>query len=844
MRSIDHLARAALSSAALFAFPSAAWAQTGTIPSGYVLTHEHPMYGMAFGGNYAFAGAPGNYRNGIMDNGYTGPCGGCYPLGTCDHGEVKGSFTALSGSLGGDMGDHASHMGPLHDSNSHLRYSTQWIHEAFSPEEPEFSADRMKIMVALAVESEAMCQQLYDENTGGGGAGGAGYACTQGDSWPSLIRQLDAIKAWVAENATWMEIAYSATDARRIVLGGKLAIILGIESEYSFGAEDRTFDPVQRLNDYYEQGVRTFYLAHKINSRLAGADIYLPQGKNAGRALRTVQAISGCYHYDDHVGDFPLRGRLGEHLCDNGRTCGDDAFKGGKIGDTCTYALGEISEANMLDYVLRGAGAFNGFNLYPLPPGFDSTAVSFTEANSAGSSGGDTSDDTNIERNNLGLSHDGERVVREAMRMGMIVNLDHVSSKGRRHIRTLSAAFGDYPLNAMHNKPNSRLTGDQPPHEYDFDDAEIDMVADTHGIFGVRMGPTDSVEYPASGITANCPNTSTETGKMLAWLLDREVNVGYSLDYATVTKGVYSRTFAGCELVPTDDRLHHYGTHLAEGLSHVGMMKKWHKELEAVGMAPGYLSKLRNDGAEAFVRMWELSEAKASLATQIPRRIFTADPPGDPCSEDSNCMSVEYCSRMGWDPRANECTDKKAHGALCSDARQCLTDRCAWGFCADADECMAHTDCGGTEYCGDPIGGKRSCKALKAHGALCTSAAQCATHRCSWGFCADADECMADSDCSSAQYCGDPVAGKRSCKALKAHGAACTAARQCATNRCSWGFCADPDECMSNTDCASGQYCGDPVLGKRTCKALKSKGQACTRSIQCRSGSCRWLTCK
>ena len=47
------------------------------ITGGYVLTHEHPTYGMAFGGNYAFAGKAGNYRNGVMEEGYTAECGGC-----------------------------------------------------------------------------------------------------------------------------------------------------------------------------------------------------------------------------------------------------------------------------------------------------------------------------------------------------------------------------------------------------------------------------------------------------------------------------------------------------------------------------------------------------------------------------------------------------------------------------------------------------------------------------------------------------------------------------------------------------------------------------------------------
>src|SRR5688572_33044201 len=115
--------------------PGAALAQT-RITGGYVLTHEHPMNAMAFGGNYAFTGAPGNFRNGIMEKGYTAECGGCKVGQACDHGEIKGNVTAsmiVGKLLGRDMGDHASHMGPRHDSFSHVRYSTEWIKDAFDP---------------------------------------------------------------------------------------------------------------------------------------------------------------------------------------------------------------------------------------------------------------------------------------------------------------------------------------------------------------------------------------------------------------------------------------------------------------------------------------------------------------------------------------------------------------------------------------------------------------------------------------------------------------------------------------------------------------------------------------
>ena len=579
-------------------------------PKGYVLTHEHPTYGMAFGGNYAFAGASGNYRHGIMQKGYTEKCGGCGTLGNCDHGEVKGSFTGAIGALGRDMGDHLPQMGPYHNSNSHLRYSTEWIKEAWKPSGSGPDTARMKIMVAFAVENEAMCEQLYYVNKGHGGVGGNGYACSRGDSYDSLKRQLDNLKAWAAENDDWMEIAYNATDARRIVNEDKLAIILGVEAEYAFGAENRKFDPVDRLNTYYNQGVRTFYLAHKINSRLAGADIYFPKSSKSGKAIRTIQALSGCFYYDDNIAHFPLEGRLGKKLCDN--NCGANAFKGGKIADNCSYKLSDISELNMTDYVMtRGGGQFNGFKLYPYTPGF------------GGQGGSRIVND--IERNNISLSHDGERVVREAMLKGMIVNIDHVSSAAREEIYDLATeAFDNYPLNALHNKPNQRLTNKKHfwRHEYDIFHNELDQIKETGGFFGFRMGPTDSLDYAKSGITANCPRTSTETAKMLAWLIDEGHNVGYALDYATTTQGVHSRTMHNCGLNLGTDRLHKYGNHLAQGLSHVGMMKKWHKELDTIGLKEKYLSTLKYDGVEAFIQMWEKSEAASSTGEQITRIVF------------------------------------------------------------------------------------------------------------------------------------------------------------------------------------------------------------------------------
>ena len=574
------------------------------ITGGYVMTHEHPTVGMAFGGNYAFTGAPGNYIGGVMEDGYTALCDGCQ--GACDHGEFRGIVTAdFLGAY--DMGNHPPHLGPIHNSFSHIRYSTEWVREAFDPPQARFRDSRMKIMVAYAIENEALCEQIYYANVGKGGPGGDGTPCSRGDSVASLERQLDAIRAWVDRNSDWMEIAESAAEARRIVHADKLAIVLGIEAEYAFGAEDRTFDPVARLARYYDQGVRTFYLSHKLNSRLSGADVYFPKFSSVGAAIRATQAISGCFYYDDRVAPFPLDAGIWNY-CANDVRCGPDHLLGPGPLDNCNAKLSEISEYNMSGYVIAGATTFNGFAIYPQPPGFSDP-------------GGTTMVD-GIERNNLGLSEDGERVVRDAMQRGMIINIDHVSSAARERMFEISRdEFGLYPLNAFHNNPLERLesSSNTKPSEYEPDATERFYIRRTGGIFGVRLGPLDAKPYSASGVNAaDCENTSVETAQILAFLIDEGMDLGYSLDLATITQGVHSRRFAGCDHRTEIDRLESFGGAAALGLSHIGMMKKWHRELEDIGLDERYLEVLKNDGAESFVRMWERSEAQAALHAPAP----------------------------------------------------------------------------------------------------------------------------------------------------------------------------------------------------------------------------------
>jgi hypothetical protein len=192
------------------------------------------------------------------------------------------------------------------------------------------------------------------------------------------------------------------------------------------------------------------------------------------------------------------------------------------------------------------------------------------------------------------------------------------------------------------------------------------------------------------------------------------------------------------------------------------------------------------------------------------------------CTQDSECKSDEFCTAGVLDLARNVCKAKKSHGATCTNKRQCQSDRCAWGFCADADECQADSDCGRGNFCGDPISGKRTCKARLSDGSLCTKDDQCRAGRCKSGFCsapasaAMGESCRFDDECRI---------GK------------CNAAIGGATK----GTCV----CKSDSDCGAGHWCDAGLdLSVNACRSKLNKGESCGKAgsvgndHKCNSGEC------
>jgi microsomal dipeptidase-like Zn-dependent dipeptidase len=91
--------------------------------------------------------------------------------------------------------------------------------------------------------------------------------------------QLEAMKAFVARHHEWMEIAYTPDDARRIIRENRLAIVLGVEVDTLGNWPQESDCSAEELRAYlghlyHDLGVRHLFPVHLMDNALGGAAIY------------------------------------------------------------------------------------------------------------------------------------------------------------------------------------------------------------------------------------------------------------------------------------------------------------------------------------------------------------------------------------------------------------------------------------------------------------------------------------------------------------------------------------------------------------------------------------------
>jgi microsomal dipeptidase-like Zn-dependent dipeptidase len=205
----------------------------------------------------------------------------------------------------------------------------------------------------------------------------------------------------------WLEIVTSPNEAREVVKQGRLAIILGAEIDDLFncvlGAENPTSCSFSHIEEgveaLYQQGVRVLYPAKHYDNEFAGT-------KQTGIDRELIQ-----YVHNGKINDW--------EVC-KGSTKSMPLFSANTIenGSAENYLVLKFLSLLGLD-----TSTLKHYQ-EELPDGYGYCNVK-------------------------GLTDKGEFLVKELMKRGMMLDIDHLSTKAVKQVQTLTAKY-DYPRLATH----------------------------------------------------------------------------------------------------------------------------------------------------------------------------------------------------------------------------------------------------------------------------------------------------------------------------------------------------------------------------------------------------------
>ena len=420
-------------------------ARRANMLKGFVDLHTHPLSNLAFGGKLVYGG---------VDVGSLLPADP-----NCNH-NVRA--TSMPQALGHDNSTHGgwgTDNGCGDSIRSQVIHALQQANKAADPPDDAYGANGFKdwplwndithqkmwvdwiyrsyqgglrVMVALAVNNKTL---------GDATAGPGDYAT---DDKSSADLQIRETKAFVQRHANFMEVAYSSADVERIIKSNKLAVVLGVEIDdigdlntvRNLGASNVTAE-IDRL---YSEGVRYIFPIHVIDNPFGGTAVY-----------------EGAFN----MSNYHITGNFWSLECAN-------------PADGITYQY----QPDGFDVAVALVKATKlGIDVFRNPP----------DPPNCPAGDGD--------ENTKGLTRLGEFAIKEMMRHGMLIDIDHMSQKSAN--RALDIAEGaptsplGYPLFSGHNTPRG-LGGDS---ENQRTSKQYARIAKLGGMAGVGTAGRDAYEW-------------------------------------------------------------------------------------------------------------------------------------------------------------------------------------------------------------------------------------------------------------------------------------------------------------------------------------------------------------
>ncbi|MEO6525740.1 MAG: membrane dipeptidase [Gemmatimonadaceae bacterium] len=568
-------------------FPRASLAVVDIL-SGWVDLHTHPMVNLAFSGKVVHGGvdvgsllpadascnkmvransmqhALGNDRptHGGFDL-INFPCGDELRKAIMN-GFQEGNGALVTGSPSWGYPDFQSW--PKWNDITHQKMWYEWIERARD--------GGLRVMVALASNNATLAAAV------------AGPGDLPSDDKASADLQIVETKLFVGRHPTFMEIALTPADVKRIVQANKIAVILGIEIDNignfnklaPFGtlpalvAETAITTEIQRL---YDSGIRYVFPVHVVDNQFGGTAIY-------ESGFNTSNLREAGYYWSIECADI-------------------------SDGITHNYVLG----TDPVENTLKSAVALAKLGIDPFrKPG---TPPLCPPPAGLGKSRG--------HRNARGLQPFGAFAIKEMMKRGMIVDIDHMSQRTADATLTLAESF-DMPVVSGHTGRRGSAGADA---ENSRTKAQIARLAKLQGMFGLGSDGSS-----ASGWTSIYQQVMQDMGYLNpdpALANYRNGAVSFGTDLNGLVKGPrpgggtrvkYDASFA---MSRSGNKSWNYNT---DGVAHYGMMADWVRDLRtmpgngyvgpggvALGVAgPDLVDNHLFRTADYFWRMWEKIESR------------------------------------------------------------------------------------------------------------------------------------------------------------------------------------------------------------------------------------------
>ena len=507
---------------------------------------------------------------------------------------------------------------PSWNDRTHQHMWVEWIRRAW--------ASGLRVMVALALNNRTIADAVSGQGA-------------SSDIWPddkaSADLQVAETIAFVGRHSDFMQVAYSSADVDSIVRSNRIAVIVGAEIDHigNFGtpnvpvpAEIGVRDEIDRL---YSEGVRYLFPIHLLDNAFGG---------------------TATYSWMFNASTMRESGHSWSLVC-HSLSQGEDP----RDQITASLPLAPQGFIDILNSVLSDAGMaaaeqvrLGGVWIPPTAPPCNPNVG---------------------QRNTLGITPAGNVAINEMMRLGMLIDIDHMSSAAAEW--TLAYAAGalgptqalglvppsGYPVMSGHNgvrdattpgplcnlpPPLPNGTPGQPPcstSERSLTANQYRIIANLHGMAGVGGAGLDAWQW------VNLYNTIIAT-------MGPGVAVGFGTDSNGLERGNPPRAvcaqqnppcvryadppvcgfpgFPSCASLPpwtqpantlrspTDGTKAQPWNYNTDGVAHYGMLADFLMDIATLpAPSGGTLSGQQvvanlNQGAEYFYQTWRKAEALSS----------------------------------------------------------------------------------------------------------------------------------------------------------------------------------------------------------------------------------------